>query len=531
MTITKNMILYFIRDMGITILGETKTEQQFAGIKHWIPEREDLSDEYLYLCDGAHIPEKTQILSQTVCMLVIFSQKEAGQKNQEQRKKWRQFHNNLICIETEKSVPEVMNALVEIFYRLVEWDKNMHIVALEGKDVQELIDISESVLEYPMIVFDASFDVLAYTKHCESHYKTFWETVQQGYTDAHTMEQLKKKQIFSQIREGEMLIAPAAENAGTNIYLQFFSGQTLLGYTSFFCGDHSPEAGYLDLVRMFMKNMSFYLQRNYENQRHGRMMYETFLANLLGTAEIPEDRITEQVNMIDGLEETGYFVLGILDFSNQENVPLKFLARLLERQSWEIKPFLYEKHICLLKYSKVPLHQEIFFNEKELGILRQLLEQYQYRVGISNIFYELRCLRDAYTQAVFTLAWNKNVSQKTKEQVIYQYKDVVMYHLFSRMEDEMNPRAMQSEFYREVAKYDREHHSAYGKTVLCYLKNDCSATRTAVERGIHRNTVRNVIQSVEENYGISLDDAEEKMRYILSMQIEQYILTSGKKNG
>lgn len=64
MTITKNMILYFIRDMGITILGETKTEQQFAGIKHWIPEREDLSDEYLYLCDGAHIPEKTQILSQ-----------------------------------------------------------------------------------------------------------------------------------------------------------------------------------------------------------------------------------------------------------------------------------------------------------------------------------------------------------------------------------------------------------------------------------------------------------------------------------
>lgn len=86
--------------------------------------------------------------------------------------------------------------------------------------------------------------------------------MQQGYTDAHTMEQLKKKQIFSQIREGEMLIAPSAENAGTNIYLQFFSGQTLLGYTSFFCGDHSPEDGYLDLVRMFMKNMSFYLQRN-----------------------------------------------------------------------------------------------------------------------------------------------------------------------------------------------------------------------------------------------------------------------------
>ena len=73
---------------------------------------------------------------------------------------------------------------------------------------------------------------------------------------------------------------------------------------------------------MFMINMSFCLQRNYENRRHGRMMYETFLANLLGSAEIPEDRITEQVNMIDGLEKTGYLVLGILDFANQEHVPL-----------------------------------------------------------------------------------------------------------------------------------------------------------------------------------------------------------------
>ena len=532
MTITKDLLLYFIRDRKLDEQSEITQKQEFSGIQHWIADVRKLKREYLYLCDGNRVPDIEEKLDKDICLLVIFPNDQDTEIRQNMIRKWKAFHENLIFMQTEKTVPEVMNDLVEIFCRLVEWDKNMHIAALEGKDVQDLIDISEEILEHPMIAFDASFDVLAYTRHSSSHYKIFQETVAQGYTDAHTMEQLKKKQIFSQIKEGELLIAPAAdEKSGTNIYLQFFSGQTLLGYTSIFCGEETPESGYLDLIHMFMKNMSFCLQRNYENQRHGRMMYETFLANLLGTAEIPEDRITEQVNMIDGLEETGYFVLGILDFSNQENVPLKFLARLLERQSWEIKPFLYEKHICLLKYSKVPLHQEIFFNEKELGILRQLLEQYQYRVGISNIFYELRCLRDAYTQAVFTLAWNKNVSQKTKEQVIYQYKDVVMYHLFSRMEDEMNPRAMQSEFYREVAKYDREHHSAYGKTVLCYLKNDCSATRTAVELGIHRNTVRNVIQSVEENYGISLDDAEEKMRYILSMQIEQYILTSGKKNG
>ena len=64
--------------------------------------------------------------------------------------------------------------------------------------------------------------------------------------------------------------------------------------------------------------------------------------------------------------------------------------------------------------------------------------------------------------------------------------------------------------------------------MLCYLKNDCSATRTAAELEIHRNTVRNMILSVEETYCISLDDAEEKMRYVLSDQIEQFLLEKSR---
>lgn len=522
MTITRNMLLYFIRDRKLGDFPETMPEQTFSGIKHWIPRMQELKTEYLYLCDGMCEPCSDNRLEDAVCMLVILRKDLQDKKQQDIMEKWNQFHKNLIFMQTEQTVQEVMNDLVEIFYQLVEWDKNMHIAALEGSTVQELIDISEPVLEYPMIVFDASFDVLAYTKHRESNDTFFCETVQQGYTDAHTMEQLKKKQIFSRIKEGEMLIAPAAgDSSGTNIYLQFFSGQTLLGYTSFFCGMDTPEAGYLDLVRMFMKNMSFCLQRDYDNRRHGRMMYETFLINLLGNTEIPEDRITEQVNMIDGLEKSGYFALGMLAFDHQEDVPLKFLARLLERQSWEIKPFLYEKNICMLKYSKKPLRQDQFFEQKELDILKQLLEQYQYRIGISNVFLELAHLRDAYVQAAFTLQWSRQRSVDSG--VLFQYKDVVMFHLFSKMESEMAPSSMKSEFYCRLAEDDRLHGTTYGRTVLSYLKNDCSATRTAAELGFHRNTIRNIISGVEERYGVSLDNEEEKMRYVLSEQICQYM--------
>ena len=70
-----------------------------------------------------------------------------------------------------------------------------------------------------------------------------------------------------------------------------------------------------------------------------------------------------------------------------------------------------ENHICLLKYSKTAIHQDLSFDEKELHILKQLLEQYEYRIGVSNIFTELKRMKDAYAQAVFTLQWNQKTGQ------------------------------------------------------------------------------------------------------------------------
>ena len=145
--------------------------------------------------------------------------------------------------------------------------------------------------------------------------------------------------------------------------------------------------------------------------------------------------------------------------------------------------FLYENHICLLKYSKTAIHQNLSFDEKELHILEQLLEQYEYQIGVSNIFTELKRMKDAYAQAVFTLQWNQKTEQNTE--VLCQYKDVVMYHLFSRMESEMEPVSMQSEFYRNWP-YMTESITLVWQDSTLLPENDCSATRTAAELGIHR---------------------------------------------
>ena len=96
MTITKNMLLYFIRDMKMADLPETMQEQTFSGIQYWMPNMKELKTEYLYLCDGCIVPEVAEqhLIENNVCMLVIFS-KEADQKEQQDMmRNWKTFHQN-----------------------------------------------------------------------------------------------------------------------------------------------------------------------------------------------------------------------------------------------------------------------------------------------------------------------------------------------------------------------------------------------------------------------------------------------------
>jgi hypothetical protein len=350
MELTLEMLLYFIRNLNPRLVRTTKGQDSFVGVKQLFEGMEiedDLAENnmqsYLYVCTLSELLILRTRLAKDVMVLAVedceFSKQELDV-----------LPCGLILVSKEYKIPYLMNRMIDVFSILANWDKNMHIAALEGKTVQELLDISERILEYPVIIFDASFDVLAHTRHQSSTYDGFHQTIQNGYTDVKTMEQIKKKHIFSKLKRGEALVAPSAwDENQTNVYLCFFDKQTLLGYACIFPGDNTPKQGYLDILKYFSENMKFCLSRDYENHRYGQMMYETFLINMMNPAAMSKERVQEQIQNIDGLEEDGRFVLGILSFSGEETAHLGFLARMLEREMWNVKPFIYEGQICLLK--------------------------------------------------------------------------------------------------------------------------------------------------------------------------------------
>ncbi|MCD7864463.1 MAG: hypothetical protein LUG54_00250 [Clostridiales bacterium] len=233
-------------------------------------------DEYLYVTAAEDVRRISDLSNSRGILFIVWEKQEEAAETADRFADGS--FGTRVLIGRPCSRDYLMNRLIDVFYSLTEWDKNMHVAALEGQGVQHLLDIREDVLAYPTIAFDGTFDVVGYTRHIPCEYHAFQETVHQGYTDSGTMSQLKKKQIFTRIQQEELLIAPAADDdKRINIYLQFFSNQSLLGYLCIYHEDTEPEGGYVELIRLFMQNMSLAMKKNYETQRHGQMMYETFL--------------------------------------------------------------------------------------------------------------------------------------------------------------------------------------------------------------------------------------------------------------
>ena len=77
---------------------------------------------------------------------------------------------------------DLMNDLLDCFQRLNDWERRLEEAILRGKSAQELVDLSAPVFEYNYFLFwDASYNLLAYTKGVEPPNEKIERIVRQGF--------------------------------------------------------------------------------------------------------------------------------------------------------------------------------------------------------------------------------------------------------------------------------------------------------------------------------------------------------------
>ena len=423
----------------------------------------------------------------------------------------------LMLVDAQYETPYLLNRAFQVFESFSKWDKDTHIATLEGKSMQELLTMSEDLIARPILIFDSSFDVLACAGMENCRYKNFTETIRQGYTDSKTMRLIKNQAVFSQLDHTALLAAPAATEPDKHmVYIRFSSDQKTLGYASIYTENTIPSQGYLDILTIFAQNMNLCFKRDFEQMHYGKMMYETFLLNLLHADSISEKQLDDQLANMEDLERYGTFVLGIFQFAPKTRVPKSFIARTLTREFSDVHVFLDDAYICLLRSYRDP--DTPFLTEQEYKNIQHLLANYQYSFGLSNVFSDLMELHFAYRQACFALSRNSSSNNE-----IHLYSDFLYEDLFSTLEKEMPLSMLKCADYLRLQAYDTQHKTNYCTMLLTYLEQDCNATHAANTLYLHRNTIRKAVAFAEEQLSIHLADPKVKQSLLLSKKIDDYL--------
>ena len=70
----------------------------------------------------------------------------------------------LVLLYTDESFPLVFNRILKIFHDFDVWDKNFHLMLIQQKSLQDLLNLSRDFLVHPMVVLDRNYSILGYLK-------------------------------------------------------------------------------------------------------------------------------------------------------------------------------------------------------------------------------------------------------------------------------------------------------------------------------------------------------------------------------
>lgn len=547
MELTLNLILYLLRSFQPAVIQRAPFTPCITGIKCLIPDDQNLSPRILYLANLSDLYAPPQPAASSACsapsakaltiLLVPPAVPAPGFSDDLTDALDPSYRScTLLTVRKPASAALLLNTLLESFHRITAWDKQMHVGALEGETPQSLLDMSEDLLRCPVMLFDPGFRVLAYSRKYSTDNPGFQAAAKSGYTSPDTMALTRELHILSRlekVEQGKSLIAPAVEDPNTNnIYHCLFDGSRLLCYICIFCGSQVPSSGYQDLLQIFFTNMTYCLQRNYSSERYGQMLYETILLRLMHPETVTGEWLTDRIASVPGLEENGNYVLEVLQFDDAANLSPDYLIRHIQITVPELKPFLYENHICLLlsfpKGTRITDEQI----QKRCLHLQQILTRYHYRIGCSIPFQAIRDIRYAYRQAISVLSFTPSTDSRDPadtERICFFSGHIYDYLCAAAEQYAAAPfripvRLLQCGLYRSLKEQDAANHTHDLLTVMTYLYCDCNATRTARQLYVHRNTVRNIITRTEKRWQTDLSDPNIRQQLILSDQMEHYLL-------
>lgn len=126
-------------------------------------------------------------------------------------------------------------------------------------------------------------------------------------------------------------------------------------------------------------------------------------------------------------------------------------------------------------------------------------------IGVGTVVSELEAVRQSYDSASTCLTLGRQI--KGEGHLTYLH-EVTIYYLLSQLDDSNLLSQVCEPIIAKLTRYDNQHNADLIKTLENYLEYDKNVTNTAAALYIHRNTLSNRLEKIQDITGLDLNDHE-----------------------
>ena len=427
----------------------------------------------------------------------------------------------------EEVPPAYLAKIIGSVQRLYEWDSATNMAIAQGCDFQTLLDITEPLLNNPVIIYDYMTYVSAHTNHIPCDDPIFQKAVELQKMPEELVQFMLDdvKHLVPQLTTDGPVIVEHKISHHPEIICQIKVNGRFIAYLYMQCANQPLSDGLLDFLGLFTRKLQI-LANQGQGIRNGVKINDEQVEQLLahitqGIVKDPE--IISSVLSRHGLPLTGQFQLYLISDPNRD---LEILHSSLRCLSLDAKLFRCDSCLLILAtYSGM---------KRSPGNVRHALESYlndwltytNLQCGISRMFTHMTQLPTAYQQAIEVQemalrlrsrnsdvpAWARTFLPRS---LLARFEDFQLHILLNRCGPEYAASFCDPSILSTLEN-DRNTNTDVFKVFYVYMCLNRNTNKTAEVFHMHRNTIVYRINRICEKYNLDLDDELTRQKIALS---------------
>lgn len=415
-----------------------------------------------------------------------------------------------IVVPDDCNMDQLFDLLVNVMERYRRWHDLINDLLVADAPYQSLIDATAQFVPRPMYIADASWRMISRVDFEMNEISATWhyQILHDGLYPYHIVEALNRTGDYARISN-----LPRASLIDSEVYTMRILAKpirhagSLVGY--FFMIDTWGDLGYceVEIAQEFGTMIAPLMSARGAKEGHMAGFQDNFIIHILDGLLTSKRDIAQQLKSETHWKLNSDFRLATVHYE-----PDEFENHLLHMRTMGMLMGNFDSHAYSYKDTALVLfHKAETERDDFMTHLKKCASELKRIVVVSSRFSDFSQLGAYFEQNMYVHAQAETAGELEPRVVSC---DKAFRRLLADCCKGVIPICYGAD---ALYAYDKEHKTDYCETLLAYLALERNAILAADSLFVHRNTMRNRLNKINEIIGTNLDDPDERMNLIISL--------------